>query len=488
MFEISLGVLAAFCFVALRNWPLGLYAVVVMALIQDPMRKLVPGQPPFFILFCGAVFAAAMVGAGASRVNLFPNVIIGWYRYLNWAFTAFAVIVVAQAFNSLLRYGNPMIPALGLISYLAPFVALGLAFNFMALGGVERVKSFLVFYCICASTALSTLWLQNFGVDWPILGEVGVGIQITDIAGTVIAHSGTFRASEIAAWHAATCSCLAILLTGLRKVAPTRLLVAILLLAALASVGILTGRRKMLVQIIIFASAYLGLLAVYLRGTIGWALAAGILCGIAYLGDVFAFGLDAGELADRSAEYSVYMARSKSVFEAIPERFTELGLVPVMWAYGWFGIFGGGVGIGTQGVQHLAEMGDHIGAAEGGLGKIALELGVPGLFIAGWLAVAFLRHILLVLRYVSERSPEVTRLACGLAALLIANAASFSVATQTYGDIFVLLFLGLTLGALLAAPVLANPELSRPPPVRPQPPRTPRAPARTGAPHPGAGR
>lgn len=488
MFEISLGVLAAFCFFALRNWTVGLYAFVVMALIQDPLRKLVPGQPPIFILFCGAVFAAAMAGAAASRINIFPNVIVGWYRHLNAPFTAFVLIVVAQAFNSLLRYANPMIPALGLISYLAPFVALGLAFNFMAAGGVERVKSFLSFYFVCASAALATLWLQNFGFDWPILGEVGVGIQITDSAGTIIAHSGTFRASEIAAWHAATCSCLAILLTGLRKVTPTRLIVAILLLVAFASVGILTGRRKMLVQIIIFATAYLGLLAVYLRGTVGWALAAGIVCGIAYLGDMFAFGLDAGELADRSPEYNIYMARSKTVFEALPDRFTELGLAPVMWAYGWFGIFGGGVGIGTQGVQHLAEMGDHIGAAEGGLGKIALELGFPGLFIAGWLAIAFLRHMLMVLRYVSERSPEITRLACGLASMLIANAASFSVATQTYGDIFVLLFLGLLLGALLAAPVLANPELSLQRPMRPQHPRYARAPARPGPPRPHTGR
>jgi hypothetical protein len=51
-------------------------------------------------------------------------------------------------------------------------------------------------------------------------------------------------------------------------------------------------------------------------------------------------------------------------------------------------------------------------------------------------------------------------LACGLVALLVANAASFSVAAQAYGDLFILLFLGVCFGALLAIPTMVKREMS----------------------------
>jgi hypothetical protein len=46
-------------------------------------------------------------------------------------------------------------------------------------------------------------------------------------------------------------------------------------------------------------------------------------------------------------------------------------------------------------------------------------------------------------------------MAYGLIAFLVANAATFSIATQAYSDLFILLILGWCLGFLLAMPVLA---------------------------------
>jgi len=53
-------------------------------------------------------------------------------------------------------------------------------------------------------------------------------------------------------------------------------------------------------------------------------------------------------------------------------------------------------------------------------------------------------------------SPGHARFGYGLVAFLAANGAAFSVATQAFGDLFVLLTLGWTLGFLLALPVLAK--------------------------------
>ena len=60
--------------------------------------------------------------------------------------------------------------------------------------------------------------------------------------------------------------------------------------------------------------------------------------------------------------------------------------------------------------------------------------------------------------FVSARSARLARLSYGIFALLVANGAVFSVATQVFGDVFVLLVLGLNLGFLLAMPVLAEHE------------------------------
>jgi hypothetical protein len=129
-----------------------------------------------------------------------------------------------------------------------------------------------------------------------------------------------------------------------------------------------------------------------------------------------------------------------------------------MYAYQRFGLFGGGLGLGTQGAQYFGG-GMSAGAAEGGLGKIAVELGIPGLFVTGWIAFLLLRYLWRVMRVTSRYSPKIARLTIGLFSFLVANVAGFSVATQAYGDLFILLILSWTLGCLLAAPVLVEREV-----------------------------
>jgi hypothetical protein len=124
-----------------------------------------------------------------------------------------------------------------------------------------------------------------------------------------------------------------------------------------------------------------------------------------------------------------------------------------------FGVLGAGLGVGSQGTQHFGGGAQTFGgAAEGGLGKITTELGLPGLFLVIWFTAAMGRYALQILRAVSKRSARVSRLSYGLIAFLVANAAAFSVATQAYGDLFILIFLGLVSGFFMATPVLAERE------------------------------
>jgi len=111
------------------------------------------------------------------------------------------------------------------------------------------------------------------------------------------------------------------------------------------------------------------------------------------------------------------------------------------------------------------------GASEGGLGKIWVELGAPGFVVVAWLAWVLVRYLWRILRLISRQSAQLSRTAYGLASFLVANIASFTIATQVYGDIFVLFLIGTTLAALIAMPILTERALHQRAlrPIRPGP-------------------
>jgi hypothetical protein len=306
------------------------------------------------------------------------------------------------------------------------------------------------------------------------MGQVGGNLLIynKNFGGVLVPHSGIFRASEIAAWHSMTCACFTLMLVTLRKFNFLTLLTAAIVVALLIGIGILTGRRKTVVEVAVFASTYLILWFVLQRGVekLGIVLAIVGLVG---------FGWLAGQLSDRpvyvdqeTLSYYRYVDRIGTVFEDVPSRFTELGIAPIMWAYDTFGLFGAGLGVGSQGTQHFGGGGGIAGAAEGGLGKITLELGILGLFLTGWFAILVFNYLWRIMRDASQISPRIARLSYGLFSFLVANVAAFSVGTQAYGDIFVLLILSWTLGFLLAVPVLLEREMrARQPAILEQPAR-----------------
>src|SRR5262249_35286425 len=98
------------------------------------------------------------------------------------------------------------------------------------------------------------------------------------------------------------------------------------------------------------------------------------------------------EVGERSSEYSFYLERSTRAFGEAPERFVALGIEPIMWSYDNFGLIGAGLGTGTQGAQYFGRDSAIAMGAEGGFGKVAIELGIPGFFIVGWLAISVLNR------------------------------------------------------------------------------------------------
>ena len=121
MIELAISLLAIPVFWAFAEWRLGLLLCLATAILQDPLRKLTPDQPVFFVGFVGVVFGAACLGAWARGIPLTPNSIFRRYRQLAMPFSLLLLLIIVQAFNSYLRFGNPMIPLIGLLTYLLPF-------------------------------------------------------------------------------------------------------------------------------------------------------------------------------------------------------------------------------------------------------------------------------------------------------------------------------------------------------------------------------
>jgi hypothetical protein len=152
------------------------------------------------------------------------------------------------------------------------------------------------------------------------------------------------------------------------------------------------------------------------------------------------------------SRYQPYLERGETTGPSTGiERLRALTLDSFQYVSSANGFFGAGAGTGSQGSQYYGGGKDIVGGnAEGGLGKILAELGVPGLVIFLFTLVVLGRNVWRNLDLLNQRDPERARLAFGLCAYLVANGIEFASAHQAFGDPFVLLVLGWSFGFLLA--------------------------------------
>jgi hypothetical protein len=145
------------------------------------------------------------------------------------------------------------------------------------------------------------------------------------------------------------------------------------------------------------------------------------------------------------------------VFGEAADRFEKLGLGSIAGAVRAAGPWGLGAGSVGQGTQHFGGVsGSARYNAEGGLGKITVELGIPGLLLAMLSALLVMRSLRRSLAAVAKADPELLRLNLGLLAFAAGNVPVFAGAAQIYGDPFVLFMLGSCLGFVLAGPRLVD--------------------------------
>lgn len=430
------------CLVALMNWRVGLYACLLIDVVRDPVRKLVAEQP-VWVTIAGAVpWLVVMLRAFNSEQ---PELRAFGVRYplMLRALGVFLVALMPGFLLSCVLYPHGYV--LGLIggaSYLGPFV--GLALGYLFIREEQTLIRFFMIYLLVNSIAMIGTPLEFFHYDVPALGGIHVDWIRYQDGYVVDLITGFYRSPDVMGLHAAH-----MMMFGLILASRSRSLLATLWLAVVLWGGaclVLCGRRKMIAIPVVFMVTYLVLSLFYgaarrVRGVTGIVLAGAITVGIGLL-------LNTNRQGNEYAEYA------STTLSELPDRLYRNVFEGALVSVRQSGVLGGGLGTGTQGRYYTGVQTGRAarGWQEDAIGRILLEVGVPGLFLmllSGYFVLqSFQRGLLLVPRESSVRDLQLL-----LLAVVAGDLASFIVAHQHFsGDPVSALIVTLLAGSVLGAP------------------------------------
>ena len=425
--------------VAMTDWRRGWLLAILCGVLQDPARKLTPGTPVVMTLSIIVVYVMVLVSA-QSTLQAHAREFSRRFSSVKVSGALVFLFLILAAINGLATFGleNWKAPALAMLVYCAPIPAVLLGFAYLQ--SEEQMFHFFRFYAVLTSVAMIGTFLEYFNVPWRVLGTVALSeFNLRYLPGLEIRMlSGFYRAPDIMGWHAATLTIIGIVMTlrarFVRAAWPWMLVTAWGFLNCLMS-----GRRKATYMVAVFAAAFLFR---YIRRLTTTQVMTIALAGLALFLVVHKVGQD--------EDASVYTRGTVTTTSEVLERL-EGGLVGTVEQ---FGLMGAGLGTATQGVYHVVTNQNLlIGWQEGGLGKLTMELGLPGLFaVALFAAAVFLFMLKLTGRPDVAGSSQFLR--ATLFGIVIADVVEFFVSAQAYSDACLTLLSAFFLGCLFASALL----------------------------------
>lgn len=451
-FLILIGVILAA--VAFTDERVGFYIAIFVGLTQDMVRKVLPGEPVVLTVLVGVFVGALMLGMltrGQIRFGAFMQTLPD----LRLPMTVFLWYVAGQCIMAFINTRSPVVVAIGALVYFGPMAVLYLGYYLTATREDAQVVRYMRWYVLIAAILSVGVYMEYMGSQWDLLRNVGIGLHgYNPLGGVLKLHNGFWRGSELAGGYLglAAIFCIVMFIYGRVKLGFNGILVIIFLGLMLAV--FITGRRKFLMEVLMFIIAYGALSIVLKRGMnrivqfVVLSILFGLIGFLWFVPQEFKENLDG------------YVARGAQLEDQTSERFVGLNTIGFYWTYRHNGFWGKGAGVASQGAQHFGGGAAVVGAAsEGGLGKVMAELGVPGLAIIVWFGFAVLRRIYMGLKEMSYGYESRMQLTHAVVAVIIANLAVFSIAVQIFGDVFYLFMISWLIGSLLA---LSNVHLNRP--------------------------
>jgi hypothetical protein len=437
---ILCGLSLLFALRALLDWRKGILLMIVLAALQDPLRKLVPGTPGWLVLAIAPVFLAAIF-ASITRTRRWWASFGKEYRSVAIALLLLILFSLPSAMLSATYSSESwMLTVLGAFSYSIIFLAMIAGFHYPR--RLAEMRKLLAVYCVVHGVMLTGGLIQYLGLfpDWPVLGTGALGFEwIRRHAGyTVDMISGFYRSSDVMGWHAATVCMLSLLLAVTGKGYRRRLWVLGTIFAAAAL--LLCGRRKMVYMLPVFLVAL---------GWIYWQ--AGRSARMVALMGVMLIPIASvwlvGDLLSKDSENIRYYSEAS---DETLDRFETHGFNSLIVTYNQSGFFGEGLGTATPG-SHNLDVERPRTWQESGSSRILVELGVPGAFgfliVMAALVLSLWRTTLHQLR---ARTPQ-AHYAAGMLAFFLANVGSLTVSGQILADPFIAAFLGFLVGVTLSA-------------------------------------
>jgi hypothetical protein len=444
--------------IALTDWRRGWLLAILIGVLQDPARKLTPGTPVVMSLSIVLIYFVIIFTA-QKQLQTHAREFGKRFSNLYGGLAVFLFFLFLAAVNGLFTFGLDgwKAPALGLFVYCAPIPAIILGYTYLQ--REEQLYALFRFYAVVTSFAMIGTILEYFSVPWRALGTVALaegnwrymtGLEIRLL-------SGFYRGPDIMGLHAAILTMIGVIMT-LRLQTFRRTWLWMLVTGWGFLNCLLSGRRKALYMIVVFVVAFLWR---YFR-----RLSAVHLAVFTVLGLLTFFVITR---VSENEQASVYTRGAGTTQSEIYGRL-EGGLSGTIEQSG---IMGAGLGSATQGAYHvLNESGvARLGWQEGGLGKLAMELGIPGLIAAAVLGLAMLMTMLKISRHPDVvGSTQLTRAA--LFGIVIANIVEFMASAQAYSDAVLTLLAAFFTGCLFATAALDE-RLAAATAEEPRPTQTP---------------
>lgn len=438
MLIFLLLLVAAGCAVAVYRWRWGVFAAIVMVLVQDPLRKMVPGIPGYLAM-CSVPIWLTTLGMAMYSGELSVRQFLARFPRLGRWISVFGAYLLIPAMLSL-SYGQGTwkITLLGAIVYSSVFFVMLAGWNFST--RKLSLSTVFSFYAIAVSVALIGGPLDYFGIvpGWKMLGTAAMDtVWMTARTGEVVyMYAGFFRSPDVMGWHAS----MVVMISSLLAVRSRGWMRWVWI--GISMWGFLNlwicGRRKMIAMLPVFGAIFL-FLTFKFRGAGRVIALASVLLLIVAVGW---YGIT--RTYHETAVDTLYGSTMNDWEEQVKQHGFDAVRVTIAQA----GFFGYGLGMGQQGIHHIHAEKPRLWQ-EGAPGKVVAELGVPGgiLFLCLGVVLALTAYYVVG----SCVQGQAFYIYAGVFSVLGANAASAVVSAQIFGDLFIILFLVFLIGMLLSA-------------------------------------
>ncbi len=450
---ILLGLSGLFACLAFAQWRWGIVLMILLAAVQDPLRKLVPGTAGWLVLATAPIFIAMIFSSMVHQR--------GWWQRFAKPYPKIAramVVLIPLVFPAVILSatygpGSWMFTLFGVFSYSLILLAIIAGFHFAR--DEKALHAMLAAYCLINGVMLvgGIFQYYHWFPNWTILGSDAFGYKWVRWGNGYMVDmiSGFYRTPDVMGWHAASVCILSFVLAissgkGARRYAWAAL-------SAFAVVALLLcGRRKMVYMLPVFALAL-----VWINWQAGRAARAVAVLGLLLI-PFMAVYITGDVISEDSANMRYYSGQGLKYNAS--ESFQDQGFGSVAETFRQSGFFGEGIGFATPGAHNLSAAHPRIWQ-ESAPSRIMVELGVPGmagfLFVMLCLGLAMWRTTLVQVRMRTSAGP----LAAGLFAYFLANVGSLTVSGQILADPFIASFLGLLSGAVLSIPRLQAVQRAR---------------------------